>query len=269
MPSPAVALRISGVGHRAAGFETLLQQGWGYSPVRDGDDWVVLATDTAFQAPPRDVLNVHGPLPLTKEKRHKLAGKLLTWIPGQFDEYISQNAQPITFDFDEDSILNRVYACRTRLEMSPRPLVRGIIRDELLPLMADMGATGVYGVTVDANYQQAIYTHAKFGLLGKAHDVKEIEELIFERKALGGILPNALNLFAYVNALTRLAPIAYTLPVRHGDCAWHFVSPKRFVFKHSVFCEGLFQQFIDPIVTVSEDINILPAVFGSCAQRVL
>jgi hypothetical protein len=62
-----------------------------------------------------------------------------------------------------------------------------------------------------------------------------------------------------VNTLTRHAPIAFTLAIERGDCAWHFVAPGAFVFQPSVRCEGLFHQFTEAISPVSERSVILPA----------
>jgi hypothetical protein len=254
-----IAFRISGVGHQTPGFETLLREAWGYSAARDGNDYVVLAGDPAFKMPSKSVLRLHGPLSLMGSNVHKLAGKLFSWIPTELNAYFAEHAKWITIDYNENSVLNRAYACRARLAGYPQDQVRAVIRDELLPLMRDMGATKVYGVTIDVSYQQSIYTSVKFGFLLEDYDLPTVEKLISEQRALAGIAPYGLNPLWYLDALTRLAPIAATLPIERGNCAWHFVAPSSFVFKHSVLCEGLFQQFMGSISPLSEKDLLLPA----------
>jgi len=237
----------------------MLRKIWGFRPVRDGDDVVVLDTDPALRAAPRDVLRIHGPLSLKEANRHKLAGKMIVWIPGQANEFFDGLAETVTYSYEEDSALNRIYACRSRLATCQTQDVRTIVRDELLPFMVEMEVTEVYGVTVDIQHQGSIYTFSKFGLLIKEYGFHQVEQLVFERNALTGILPNALNVLWYVNTLTRLAPIAFTLAIERGDCAWHFVGPGAFAFQPSVRCEGLFHQFTEAISPVSERSVILPA----------
>jgi hypothetical protein len=254
-----VALRIAGVGDQTPGFERLLREIWGFRPVRDGDDWVVLDTDPALRAAPRDVLRMHGPLSLKQANRHRLAGKMIAWIPGRANELLDRLGQTVTYEYEEDSALDRIYACRSRLATCRTEDVRTIVRDALLPFMIEMDVTEVYGVTVDIQYQGSIYTFSKFGLLIKEYGLQDVERLVFEREALKGILPNALNVLWYVNTLTRLAPIAFTLAIERGDCAWHFVGSGAFVFQPSVSCEGLFHQFTQAISPVSERSVILPS----------
>jgi hypothetical protein len=125
--------------------------------------------------------------------------------------------------------------------------------------MITMEATDVYGATVDTQYQGNIYAFSKFGLLAKGHGPEDIQRLVFQRNALSGILPNAFNVFWYVNTLTRLSPVAFTLEIQRGDCAWHFVGRGAFVFQPSVRCEGLFHQFLETISPVSERSFAMPA----------
>ena len=257
--SGEIALRIAGGGDQTPGFERLLREIWDFRPVRNGDDWVVLSTDPGLRAAPKDVLGMHGPLSLKQANRHKVAGKMTAWIPGRANVLLDSLAQTITYEFEENSALNRIYACRSRLATCQTKDVRTVIRDELLPLIIEMGAAEIYGVTVDIQHQGSVYTFSKFGLLTKEYSFPDVERLVFERKALTGILPNALNVLWYVNTLTRLAPIAVTLAVQRGDCAWHFVGPGAFVFQPSVRCEGLFHQFMEPISPVSERSVVLPA----------
>jgi hypothetical protein len=257
--SGEIALRIAGVGDQTPGFERLLREIWGFRPVRNGDDWVVLSTDPGLRAAARDVLHMQGPLSLKQANRHRVAGKMTAWIPGRANEFLGNLAQTITYAYEEDSALNRIYACRSRLATCRTEDVRTIIRDELLPFMIEMDATEVYSVTVDIQRQGGVYTFSKFGLLIKEYGFQDVERLVFERNALRGIIPNALNVLWYVNTLTRLAPIAFTLAVERGDCAWHFVGAGAFVFQPSVRCEGLFHQFMETISPVSEQSVILPA----------
>lgn len=120
MPGPAEgALRIAGVGDQTTGFERLLIEIWGFSPVRDGDDWVILSTDSGLRTAPRDVLRMHGPLPLKYTNRHKVAGRMISWIPGTVNKLIDQLGDTADCSFEEDSVLN-------------------------LPLMIEMGATNLY-----------------------------------------------------------------------------------------------------------------------------
>jgi hypothetical protein len=227
--------------------------------VRDGDDLVVLHTDPGLRATPRNVLHMQGPLLLKKANRHRLAGRMTAWIPGRANELLDRIAQTVTYAYQEDSALNRIYACRSRLAACRTEDVRTIVRDELLPFMIEMGANEVCGVTVDIQYQGSIYAFSKFGLLIKVYGFQDVERLVFEREALKGILPNAFNPLWYVNTLTRLAPIAFTLAIERGDCAWHFVGPGAFVFQPSVRCEGLFHQFAEANSPVSERSVTLPA----------
>jgi hypothetical protein len=253
-----VAFRIPALGDKAAGFEKLLRESWGFRPLRAGSDWVVLAMDPGLRAYPRDVLRMLGPLPLQQENRHKVAGRMLSWIPGGINVLLDQLGETVKYSFEEDSILNRLYSSRSRLSMCRAEDLRAIIRDELLPLMLEMGATEVYGVTADIQYQGQIYTFSKFGQLMSEYNSDDVGRLVFERGALSGILPSALNVLWYVNTLTRLSPIAFTLALGRGDCAWHFIGPGAFVFSPSVRCEGLFHQFIDPISPVSSRSFFLP-----------
>lgn len=87
---------------------------------------------------------------------------------------------------------------------------------------------------------------------------EEVSRLVFDQGALSGILPSALNVLWYVNTLTRLSPLALTLALSRGDCAWHFVGPGAFVFTPSVRCEGLFHQLMEPISPVSARSFFLP-----------
>jgi hypothetical protein len=267
--------RFPGLAHRAPGFGQLLSDHFGFSPFMDNDDWVISATDPRVIAGPRDVLKIHQPISLEDGNRHKVSGRLLKCIPTHLDHYFDQHGQRISVSFDEDSRLNHVHTFAIRLASAPNADVRTIVRDELLPFMIDkMHATAVCPISLDLNYQQGVYTLAKFGLLLQRYESRsDVESMAFDKHILKGILPNALNTLWYASSLTMLAPFALSLPMERAGCAWHFIANGPFSMK-AVHCEGLFQQFCNNLSPVSEQTHILgprefPRLASDDARRYL
>jgi hypothetical protein len=251
------AIRFPGARERFPNLPAFVRGHLGYQLIGFEDDYVIAEDDPQLRSGPRRPLSAHSSVSLSGKNRHKVSGKLISYIPGQMDEYYQSNAQRIEWNLPEDSQLTRAYQLQTEMVVAPNEDVRGILRDRVLPFMLDeIRAVSVCPVTVDASLQQAHITLAKFGLLVDKYEDSVVEDLVFQKQVYKAILPTSLDIINYVTSMTRLMPFALTLPVQRSDCVWNFIPNGTLFFAH-LRCTSLFSLFSDKINPLSQGTSLI------------
>lgn len=239
------------------GFPNMVKQLCGYQVIQDGADWIVLASDPVLASGPRNCLRLHGQVKLSHDNLSDAARQLASAVPSSFDKYYRADKRQIRFVVDEPTKLNEIYCRLTELTIAQPDEVQSLLADRILPFMVnEMDCIAATPVTIDSEYQQAFYSLTKFAFLLYTHSVQDTEDLVFNKQAMSGILPSQLAPLDYVNALTRLAPLALTLPIARVDCAWHFQADAMWSFTH-VQTEGIYQQFLSDLAPTAEGPSIL------------
>jgi hypothetical protein len=119
-------------------------------------------------------------------------------------------------------ILSEFEAAATLLTVAPKAQLQSIVSERIIPLMMDsFSATSVTGITIDAMNQQALISFSKIAMLAQQFSEDQAKKKI-DQGVLGGIMPLSLTLHAFLDALTRVSPMMFTIPVHRMDCGWHF-----------------------------------------------
>lgn len=241
----------------ADGFRQMMYRLVGYQLERDGDDWIIPADDPVLLAGPRDSLSLEDSLNLSALSMASDARTLVSAMPSAFDDYNRDNPRRVKVEFDEDTLSNRVYAAQIALTVAQRDEVEAVLRKSVIPeMLGGMQAQGVTPVILNANYIQALQSVTKFGYLAGKFPIEDLERIIFKQRAFEGLLPRQVAPIGYVNALTRMAPLALTLPVDRMDYSLHFHGKGMWSFS-DVHTHGLFHRFVWDINPVSEASNIV------------
>ena len=239
------------------GLRRLMYKWVGYQLERDGDDWIIPADDPVLLAGPRDSLSLEDSLNLSVLSIDSDARTLVSAMPSGFDNYYLENPKQVKVEFDEDTLSNRVYAAQIALTVAQPSEVEGVLRKSVIPeMLRGMQAQSVTPIVLDANYIQTLQSVSKFGYLAGKFPIEDLERIIFERRAFKGVLPPQVAPIGYVNALTRMAPLALTLPVDRMDYSLHFHGKGMWSFSH-VQTHGLFHRFVWDINPVSEASSIV------------
>lgn len=245
-------LRFKGMASDNKSLADLLYEWAGYRAVRDGKDLVVPASDPALMQGPRDCIKLHGQVTLSKDDYAGAAKSLVSVVPDTFDEYYHRNTKKYQFTTEEHNTTVDFYSHLLDLTFAKPNEIESVLREKILPFMVEkMNAILVTPVTVDSSYQQIQYSIAKFSLLLNKYGLKTTKKLVFDKEVLSGILPNQLAPLTYINALTRHAPWALTLPVDRADCVWHFQTDGMWEFPY-VHTVGLYQHFISQLSPAAE-----------------
>lgn len=251
-------IRFRGLAKQNSDFAAFLRDFTAYKAIKDGGDWLIPSGDSALRRGPPQIVQTQGQVAL-KESEFEFAAKaLVSHISESHDKFYRENPIKYKIEMDEHSIPNELHALLIDLTTAQPEEVESIVHSKLLPFMVDkFKSIAVTPVTVDADKFQAFAALPKFAFLMGKYDLETVNELVFSRRALTGILPSAFDVLAYINALTGQVPTALTLPVTRANCAWHFQGEGMWQFSH-VQTEGPFQQFRENINPVS----VNPSVFG-------
>lgn len=258
--SSNVGLRFTGLGRQNPRLGELLHQLVGYNPHLVGEDWIVPADDPVYREGPREFISRHGQIELVENRFEEIATQMVSSVPTAFDRTRYQEGKRIKVKFDESSKLHEFYGFLIQLVHLQRDEVSGFLKEKILPFMVhEMEATHVTPISIDPNYLQAFLSLIKISFLLSKHDLSTARKLTFERGALQGILPSVFSPLAYIDALTRLAPYALTLPIDRDGCAWHFQTDSMWCFKH-IHTEGLYQQFMNDLNPAGTEPSMLGLV---------
>ena len=110
----------------------------------------------------------------------------------------------------------------------------------------------VVPVTVAAERVQQYSSFGKVTLLAQRYPWHQVDGLLKTKRAFLGIQLNSLDVLDFVDAMTRFAPIAFTLPVRRYGCSWHFHGPGVITFP-ALGVRSVFQDFLTSVASPRSD----------------
>jgi hypothetical protein len=247
-------IRLSGVPVTPGTIDNLLREWFGYQVEERDGEWWIPESDSALRDGPPQILTMHPRIELNPDRFPEIADKMISAVPDDFDEYV--NPPPANVDIlGTLGVLSELNCATTETELAPPPALKRVLVEKLLPLLTtEFKATNVVPVSLSAGMQQQYFSFAKVSLLTQLFGGGRLEELLHDKNAFSGIeITGALDILGFVDALTRLIPIAFSLPVRRRGCTWHFYGDGFFPMK-SLACHGLFQDFLRGINPRSADI---------------
>jgi hypothetical protein len=233
-----------------------IEEQFGISPSVSGADLVITDRQSARAFSAVEVLRLHPRFELAEGNEWDQASILYSQIPEDLKQY--QMPPPkevkISRDFGFISIIEEA---STILAVVPEQEVIKCLAEKVLPaIMQCYRAKYVTGVSVDTDYQQACISFSKIALLAQEHDHRNVAALLDERKPLSAVLPSSLDVLSYVECLTRLSPIMFTLPFRRMGCAWHFQCEAMYRFGSDPV-NGVAQQFLTDFSPLSDAAHFL------------
>ncbi|MFQ5915287.1 MAG: hypothetical protein ACE5JS_19125, partial [Nitrospinota bacterium] len=243
-------LRFRGLAKTNNRLDEQLSAAFGYKALRDGEDWVVPANDRALREGPKPPFEMHTQVTFEGKDPAEIASELMNFVPSvPFDTTPLSSLPKVDPIF---GILPEIADSRIALYLSSRTDAERILRDFLIPRMIDsFHSRAVIPITIDLVHQQRVLSLVKIALLFEKFDVPEAQNRVFNRRSFEGILPDPLEILGYVEALTRLSLLAFTLPLHRWACTWHFVGPAVAIVPH-ILTEGVFQNFLTEINPVGE-----------------
>ena len=258
-------LRFPKIPAKPGTLDTLLRDWFGYRAVVQNGEWFVPPTDRALRAGPRDALKIHPRRILNQTKLKSVASKMLEAIPSDFDEHLPELRKTLPEKVKVPGGLgfaSELHAYLAEVSVAGEEQVEEALVDRLLPLLMDkFGVQYIVPVTVAAERVQQYSSFGKVTLLAQRNPWPRVNELLKDKKAFLGIQLNSLDVLDFVDALTRCAPVAFTLPVRRYGCTWHFLGPGLFTFP-SLLVRSVFQDFLTTVSSPRSDDWWMPGLRG-------
>jgi hypothetical protein len=223
----------------------ILLEKTGLSAVFSNGEWVC-PMGSNLRMPP--ILELHSRMELIPENFSEIAAKLVATIPDDLEagrpdiRSVLPDGVDIIGTLGVQSELKR-WLLETMI--APLSSVPEILERHLLPLMVDeFNARYVAPISLQASRQQSFFSTAKTAVLIERFGYEEAKRLLLERSVFQGIEMTAgIELLSFVDALTRLFPLAFSLPVHRAGVSWQFYSDRPFIFQRGSE-KGLYQEFI-------------------------
>jgi hypothetical protein len=252
------ALIFPGVGKLEQGLNIFLQQEFGITGSRAGDDFRVKDADVCKGFGPTNFLQIHAQIELAKGKESAIATSLCGLIDDETRHYLASIPLPKQIVTAKGyGVLSKIARNATLVAIAGDEQIKSQLASEMIPLMRDeLKARYVTGVTINTRPLQAHISLTKMTLLAGLYEIAQAQQLVIENRALAGALPSALDPLSYLDAVTRFSPIAMTLPLRRGNSAWHFQSEKMWVFSHEAV-SGVLSQFMVSLNPLAMNSSIL------------
>lgn len=273
---PRKPIRFMSAPIRPGIIEKLLNDLFGYKAVIKGGDLVVPANDPALRAGPPDVLEMKAQIDLRETSLEEVGRQLAATVPNEFAPYTEEAdaALPSKVRIAGGvGLLSELTLVLTKIAIADPQALPGILSDELIPLLIDkFSVTHVTPVVINGNQQQSFFTWAKIAALGERFGAKEVERRIQGQQALAGFEMSAgFELLYGTEALTRMIPMAYTLPVQRWGCIWHFQKQHALIFPETGV-RSVFGTFPHPITPRSDRVSMFaqpPVLNGDDIWRLL
>ncbi len=228
--------------------DTLLADWFGYKAVPEGDGLVVPDSDRALRAGPADIIEILPRISLLETPHSEVARKLAAAVPDDFDEYFKSAGSELPEDIKIPGGFgnaSELYKVTTEVAISTKEHLPEVIDKSLIPFLVDkFNVTHVTPIFIKAIQQQQYFSLAKMALLHNRVSPEEAGELVNRDRVLGGIeMSGALDILNFVDALTRLAPVLFSIPIQRHGCVWHFTANAGKVLP-VIGCRGMFQDFV-------------------------
>jgi hypothetical protein len=211
------------LGNAASGLWKFLNDEFGIRPSLVGND-LVLNDDAVDLMLTENALTLHPQIALRKGNEVAVAQALYKQIPDDLKKY----NPPIPSELhggDDCGKLSNFHLHTTHLAVAGEVSVTSVLASRIVPMMRDeFGAQAVTGISVSASAQQSLISLSKIAMLAERFAPEDVKRKI-DAGALNGVVPYGLQVLAFLDAMTRLSPILFTMPVHRNGCAWHFQSP--------------------------------------------
>lgn len=243
-------VRILGVPAMLGGLDTLLREWFGYEPIIRDHEHVIPENDSALREGPNDILKMHPQINLRSGQLKLVAEEMVSRVPEDFDQYMAKARA----DFPKQikipgslGLITDLELVRTEMIMASKDRLSTVVEQKLLPLMIEkFRFKHVVPVTISAALQQSYFSLSKVCLLSQEFGAKEAGQLVRLGRATRGIEMASLDVLYFVDALTRLSPVAFTFPIKHLGCAWHFYGDG-FPILPAAATRSLFDQSYDQV----------------------
>ena len=263
-------LRFSDLSAREIGrLDEYLKEAFGFSAVVKNDEWLIPARDPKLKEGPPDVIVMHPRIELSQGQFRDVAQRMLDAIPTAHEEALKTAARELPSELTFVSgfgLHSKVHQALTMTVVLSGEKLTHHLETKLLPLMLnELGYRYVVPITALAEDQQKYATLAKAMVLLRRSGSTSLKRLLIERKAARGIELSGFDLLGIVDGLTRLAPVAFTLPVNRAGCAWHFYTDG-FRSYPLIANRGLFGEFISQVNPRTEGIHRVLTGAGSMGE---
>ena len=229
--------------------DKLLYDWFGYRATIRNGEWYIPDTDHKLQMGPSDALKMHPRIELHHNNLLEASKLLADAVPDDFDEYFETHKIPDNIKVLSDfGLTSELEIALTKITISKKDELVHNLYKILLPLMLDkVGVRYVVPISLDATMLQSHFSFAKISLLAQRFGKTAMQRLIKGHNVLGGLeMSGALDILGFVDALTRLAPINFTFPIRRHGCSWHFYTDGYSRPNHLIN-QGFAQQFLTGI----------------------
>ena len=245
------------LGQAAAGLNPYLKRLFGITGQPIGPDLVVSAADAARIVPTPDLMKLSPQNELVAGKDHQIAAKMYALISDEVKKYQPPVPTPGSIPGSGGyGPLSELGNATTMIAVQDEAYVAKDLAEIVIPLMRDkFRARYVTGVTVDADILQAHLAFAKISLLAARYDQAQVKILVKER-SMGAVLPSAFDPLGYIDALTRFSPVALTMPIHRGNCAWHFQAEAMWNFDR-VAVNGVMGELMMLMAPLADDVHML------------
>ncbi|MCH7936245.1 MAG: hypothetical protein IH994_04025 [Proteobacteria bacterium] len=261
---------------RPGTIDKLLNDWFGYqAEIKDGG-LVVPANDPALRTGPPDVLELRGTIDLRETSPEEAGRQLAAAVPDEFSLHTKEADAHLPREVriaGGVGLLSELTLLLTKIAIAEPQELAGILSNELIPfLITRFSVTHVTPVVCNSGQQQSYFSFAKIAALTERFGADEAQRRVQNQQALAGFEMSAgFELLYGTEALTRMMPMAYTLPVQRWGCIWHFCGQHGLVFPEtavrSVF--GTFPQPITPRSTRASMFAQPPVLQGDDIWRLL
>lgn len=210
-----------------------------------------------MRAGPPDVPTMHPRITLDPANFRGAAEEMVAAVLREHEEGLeSARAKlpreiPVASDF---GLHSQLHVALTKVGILPLENLEQHLEKELLPLMVkELGYKYVVPVSVNAPAQQSYSSFAKNVLVAQRFGPSQLERRVLKSRALHGIELSGFDILGIVDGLTRLAPVAFTMPVDRPGSAWHFYADG-FRSWPLVANRGLFGEFMSQVSPRSEEV---------------
>lgn len=209
------------------GLGDLLRDWFGYQAHVENSYWVIPDTDHALRQGPKSILTMGPAIPLTSKTFHEVSLRLADVIHPEFEEGHTAALKGLPKEVKTQGGLglhSEISKCLIDVSISNKTKLPKILSEALLPLMHEkLNAKFVVPVSINASKQQSYFSFAKASFIAQHQGEKGLEEFQKRRDSLSGIeMSGGLEILTFVDAMTRLSPMVFTLPVHSHGCSWHF-----------------------------------------------
>jgi hypothetical protein len=245
-------VRFQGMAKFESNINVFFKDNFGIELVKDGEDWVISGNDPFLLDGSPDVFQMHPAVDFISTDPAITAINLASLIPETMEEF--QPGEPFDIQLLEGmGDLTEIERISAFLVGEDKSKVEEIIEKEVLPFMAKQNMKMVIPITIDSKFQMTWFSVLKIGLLTEKFGFDEARSRVQENRALEGILPSSLDILSYLDALTRLAPIAISFPIRRWDASFHFVGGGFLSFPSVGPINGYFSEFFSSLAPMDAE----------------